>query len=152
MLAAGEKTLCVSFEARMPEAQGAMNLCLPAVVLNAILRRLISEGDRPKRRSKEAHARIRELMGEAKVGVALQLPMMRLRGSELAALVPGTVLRLPLAKHSASELRVGGLRFGRAHPVRTGEHRGGQLEQISDNNDANGGLDSRNIDQTVTVN
>ena len=37
MLTAGEKTLCVSFEARMPEAQGAMNLCLPAVVLNAIL-------------------------------------------------------------------------------------------------------------------
>ena len=54
MLTTGEKTLCVSFEARMPEAQGAMNLCLPAVVLNAILRRLISEGDRPKRRSKEA--------------------------------------------------------------------------------------------------
>ena len=48
MLTAGEKTLCVSFEARMPEAQGAMNLCLPAVVLNAILRRLISEGDRPQ--------------------------------------------------------------------------------------------------------
>ena len=152
MLAAGEKTLCVSFEARMPEAQGAMNLCLPAVVLNAILRRLISEGDRPKRRSKEAHARIRELMGEAKVGVALQFPMMRLRGSELATLAPGTVLRLPLAKHSASELRVGGLRFGRAHPVRTGEHRGGQLEEISDNNDANGGLDSRNIDESVSVN
>ncbi len=29
MLTAGEKTLCVSFEARMPEAQGAMNICLP---------------------------------------------------------------------------------------------------------------------------
>ena len=75
MLTAGEKTLCVSFEARMPEAQGAMNLCLPAVVLNAILRRLISEGDRPKRRSREAHARIRELMGEAKFGAALQFPV-----------------------------------------------------------------------------
>ena len=98
MLTAGEKTLCVSFEARMPEAQGAMNLCLPAVVLNAILRRLISEGDRPKRRSKEAHARIRELMGEAKVGAVLQFPVMRLRASELAALEPGTVLRLPSAE------------------------------------------------------
>ena len=133
MLTAGEKTLCVSFEARMPEAQGAMNLCLPAVVLNAILRRLISEGDRPKRRSKEAHARVRELMGEVKVGTVLQFPVMRLRGSELAALEPGMVLRLPLAKHSVSELRVGGLQFGRAHPVKTGEHRGAQLEEISDN-------------------
>jgi flagellar motor switch protein FliM len=128
MLTLGEKTLCVSFEARMPEAQGAMNLCLPAVVLNAILRRLISGGDRPRRRSKEAQARMRELLGETKVGTLLQLPTMRLRASELAGLEPGMVFRLPLARHSLSELRVGGLIFGRAHPVQTGEHRGAQLE------------------------
>jgi flagellar motor switch protein FliM len=152
MLTAGEKTLCVSFEARMPEAQGAMNLCLPAVVLNAILRRLISEGDRPKRRSKEAYARIRELMGEARIGAVLQFPMMRLRASELTALEPGTVLRLPLAKHSASELRVGGLQFGRAYPVRTGEHRGAQLEAGSDNDDRNDVSDGESIDKTMSVN
>jgi flagellar motor switch protein FliM len=145
MLTAGEKTLCVSFEGRMPEAQGTMNLCLPAVVLNAILRRLISEGDRPKRRSKEARARIRELMGETKIGAVLQFPVMRLRGSELAALEPGAVLRLPLAKHAASELRVGGLQFGEAHPVRTGEHRGAQLE----GDDDNGGLSEALGDQRV---
>jgi flagellar motor switch protein FliM len=152
MLTAGEKTLCVSFEARMPEAQGAMNLCLPAVVLNAILRRLISEGDRPKRRSREAHARIRELMGEARVGTVLQFPVMRLRGSELAALTPGTVLRLPLAKHSASELRVGGLKYGRAHPVRTGEHRGAQLEKIRDVDDSNDTPGDQSVDHTMSVN
>src|SRR6202041_2793829 len=104
MLAAGEKTLCVSFEARMPEAQGAMNLCLPAVVLNAILRRLISEGDRPRRRSKEAQARMRELMGETKIGALLQFPTMRLRASELATLTPGMILRLPLVKNEVSEV------------------------------------------------
>jgi flagellar motor switch protein FliM len=129
-----------------------MNLCLPAVVLNAILRRLISEGDRPKRRSKEAHARIRELMGEAKIGTVLQFPVMRLRGSELAALEPGTVLRLPLAKHSTSELRVGGLLFGRAHPVRTGEHRGAQIEDGNGNGDLNNVLHDQAIDETVSVN
>src|SRR6202040_4058619 len=128
MLTSGEKTLCVSFEARMPEAQGAMNICLPAVVLNAILRRLISEGDRPKRRSKEGQTRMRQLRGEVKFGAALQFPSMGLRASELAALEPGMVLRLPLAKHAISELRVGGLQLGRAHPVRTGEHPGAQLE------------------------
>jgi flagellar motor switch protein FliM len=127
MLTPGEKTLCVSFEARMPEAQGVMNLCLPAVVLNAILRRLIAEGDRPRRRSREAQQRMRELMGEAKFGALLQFPTMRLRASELVALAPGSILRLPLAKHVTSELRVGGLTLGPAHPVRAGEHRGGQL-------------------------
>ena len=128
MLTLSEKTLCVSFEARMPEAQGTINLCLPAVVLNAILRRLIAEGDRPRRRSREAHVRVRELMGEVSIGASLQFPAMRLRASELAALAPGTILRLPLPKHSPSELRIGGLQFWRAYPVRSGEHRGAQLE------------------------
>jgi flagellar motor switch protein FliM len=135
MLTAGEKTLCVSFEAQMPEARGAMNLCLPAVVLNAVLRRLISDWDRPKRRSRDSQMRMRELLGEARVGAALQFPVMRLGGSELAALKAGTVLRVPLAKHSAAELRVGGLRFGSAYPVRTGEHRGAQLDDSQDKHD-----------------
>ncbi len=152
MMTPGEKTLCVSFEARMPEAQGAMNLCLPAVVLNAILRRLISEGDRPKRRSKEAQARMRELIGEAKIGAVLQLPLMRLRGSDLVALEPGTVLRLPLSRHSTSELRVGGLQFGLAHPVVAGEHRGAQLEGGYDNRDPNETLNGQSIAETVSEN
>jgi flagellar motor switch protein FliM len=129
-----------------------MNLCLPAVVLNAILRRLIAEGDRPKRRSKEAHARIRELMGEAKIGAVLQFPMMRLRAGDLAALEPGTILRLPLPKHSTSELRVGGLQFGRAHPVRTGEHRGAQLESSDGSNGQSDALREQNTDHTMSVN
>lgn len=127
MMTPGERTLCVSFEARMPEAQGVMNLCLPAVVLNAILRRLISEGDRPRRRSKDAQIRMRELLSQTKVGALLQFPQMRLRASEVAALAPGTVLRLPLPKSGIAELRVGGLCFGQANPVRIGEHRGAQL-------------------------
>jgi flagellar motor switch protein FliM len=156
MMTLSEKTLCVSFEARMPEAQGTINLCLPAVVLNAILRRLISEGDRPRRRSRDAHARIRELMGEVKIGTLLQFPPMRLRASELTALTPGMILRLPLSRHSASELRVGGLQFGRAHPVRIGEHRGAQLERGSGSDGlseaAGAGLGVQVVPETMRVN
>jgi flagellar motor switch protein FliM len=127
----GEKTLCVSFEVRMPDVQGVLNLCLPAVVLNAILRRLIAEGDRPRRRSKDAAARIRELMGQGKVGVALQLPPMRLRASDVASLEPGSVLRLPVARHESSEVRIGGLHLAKARPVRSGDHRGALLENAA---------------------
>jgi len=91
-------------------------------------------------------------MGEAKIGAVLQFPVMRLRASELTALEPGTVLRLPLPKHSTSELRIGGLQFGRAHPVRTGEHRGAQLEYASDNDDQNGAPAGQSIDETMSVN
>lgn len=127
LMGASEKTLCVSFEVRLPEAQGMINLCLPAAVLNAILRRMIAEGDRPRRRSIDARIRMRELMGEAKVGAVLQFPSMKLRAKELSALTPGSVLRLPLPRHADAELRIGGLTVGRAHAVRTGEHRGAQM-------------------------
>src|ERR1700722_11206328 len=122
MLTLGEKTLCVGFELRMPGVRGVLNLSLPAVVLNAILRRLIAEGDRPRRRSKDAAARMRTLMGETKLGALLQFPPVRLRAAELTMLEPGMILRLPLPKHGMAELRVGGLQFCRAHPVRSGEH------------------------------
>jgi len=122
-----EKTLCVSFEIRMPEAQGSLNLCLPSVVLNTILRRLITERDRPRRRSSEAHDRISTLMSEAQFGAVLQFPPMRLSAQELAALGPGKLLRLPLPRQSAAELRVGGLPIFHAQPVRSGEHRGAQV-------------------------
>jgi flagellar motor switch protein FliM len=91
-------------------------------------------------------------MGEARIGTVLQFPVMRLRAGELAGLEPGTVLRLPLPKHSTSELRVGGLQFGSAYPVRTGEHRGAQLETSNDNGDQNDDSDRPNINETTSVN
>lgn len=128
LMPSSEKTLCVSFEVRMPEAQGSLNLCLPAVVLNTILRRLIAERDRPRRQSAETRARLSLLMVEAQFGAALQFPAMRLNAGELARLAPGKVLRLPLPSHSAAELRVGGLPVFQALPVRTGDHRGAQVK------------------------
>ena len=91
-------------------------------------------------------------MGEAKIGALLQFPTMRLRASELAALTPGMILRLPLARHAASELRVGGLVFGRAHPVRTGEHRGAQLESGHGGEHVDEALGSHAAPETVSVN
>jgi flagellar motor switch protein FliM len=123
-----ERTLCVSFEIHMPEAQGYLNLCLPAVVLNTILRRLIADRDRPRRRSAEARERLEILMAEAQFGAVLEFPPMRLNARELADLAPGKVLRLPLPCQSVAELRVGGLPVFHAQPVRSGEHRGAQVQ------------------------
>ena len=123
-----EQALCVSFEVRMPHVQGMLNLCLPAVVLNATLRSLISERVRPRRRAAEVRNRVRELVSGARVGAVLQFPAMRLKAREIAALVPGSVLRLPLPRHAAAELRIAGQSFGQARPVRVGEHRGARME------------------------
>ena len=128
MMPAGEKTLCVCFEVKMPEVQGVLNICLPAVVLNTILRRLISEGDRRRQSSPDVRARVRQLMAEARVGSTLQFPPMRLQAGLIAELQAGSVLRLPIPKHTLAELKVVGLPLGPAWPVRVGEHRGARLE------------------------
>jgi len=131
MMPAGEKTLCVCFEVKMPEVQGVLNICLPAVVLNTILRRLISGRDRPRRVAQEVRARVRELVGESKVGSVLQFPPMQLQASRIAELQVGSVLRLPMPRHAAAELKVVGLALGPAWPVRMGEHRGARMENAA---------------------
>lgn len=134
MMPASEKVMCVSFEVAMPEAEGSLNLCVPTVVLNAILRQLIADSERPRRRSEEAEMRIRKLLSTASFGAVLQFPPLRLRARDLADIAQGTILRLPLPRHSAAELRVGGIPLARARPVRMGEHRGAQIQLEHVNN------------------
>jgi len=123
-----EKTLCVCFEVKMPEVQGMVNICLPSGVLNTILRRLISGGDRTRRVADEVQARVRELLAKAKVGSVLQFPSMRMQASKIAGLEVGSLLRLPIPSHASAELKVAGLSVGPAWPVRMGEHRGARME------------------------
>ncbi len=130
MMPAGEKTLCVCFEVKMPEVQGVLNICLPAVVLNTILRRLISEGDRRRKASDEVRGRVRELLANARVGSTLQFPPMRLQASRIGELRVGSVLRLPIPKHTSAEWKVVGVPLAPAWPVRVGEHRGARLEMV----------------------
>ena len=129
LMPGGEKTLCAAFEVKMPGAHGLMNLCLPTVVLTTLLRQTMAVQEKKLRRSPlEVRLRMRELVGDSLVGTVLQFPTVRLKARELAGLTEGAVLRLPLPRHSAAELRVGGLVLGRARPVRTGEHRGARME------------------------
>ena len=53
-----EKTLCLSFEIRMPHSSGLLNLAFPAVVANTILRRLTSDWSRRRRHGDETRARM----------------------------------------------------------------------------------------------
>src|SRR5580692_9500098 len=53
-----EKTLCLSFEIRMPHASGLLNLAFPAVVAHTILRGLTSDWGRRRRPGGENRARI----------------------------------------------------------------------------------------------
>lgn len=105
-----------------------LNLCLPAVVLNAILRKLSEDRDQPRRRSHEVRTRVRELLGESSVRTSLRFPPVRLKATDIARLSEGSILRLPAPRHTLAEFCLEGMALSRAVPVRTGEHRGARLE------------------------
>lgn len=127
LMPVSEKTLCLSFELRMPGASGLMNLAFPAVVSNTVLRRLVGDWTRQRRHANETRERMRDRLGKAVVGAALQLPSTRLAARTIEALKAGSILKLSLPSHEASELQISGVPLFRAMPVSRGEFRGAHL-------------------------
>jgi flagellar motor switch protein FliM len=123
-----EKTLCLSFEIRMLESTGLLNLAFPAVVANTVLRRLTGEWGSRRRHAAESQERIEHSARRLAFGAALQLPSVRIGARELVDLEVGKIIRLNLAGNAAAELRVGGQPLFVAQPVRLGVHRGAKLE------------------------
>jgi flagellar motor switch protein FliM len=123
-----ERTLCLSFEIRMPHSSGLLNLTFPAVVSNTILRRLTSDWAR-RLHTGESRARMEVVARRIPFGGSLQLPTVRLAASSIENLEPGTVLRLNLAANTLPEWRVGGQRLATAQAIRQGAHRAARIER-----------------------
>ncbi|MGO8757412.1 MAG: flagellar motor switch protein FliM [Terracidiphilus sp.] len=125
-----EKTLCLSFEIRMPHSSGLLNLAFPAVVANTILRRLTSDWGRSRRHAGETRAQMEASARRILVGGSLQLPTVRLAASRIEDLEPGTVLRLDLPANTLPVWQVGGQPIAEAQAIRQGAHRGARIERI----------------------
>lgn len=123
-----EKTLCLSFEVRMQESSGLINLAFPAVVANTILRRLTGEWGTRRRHANDARERIERSARRLSFGTTLQLPSVRIEARALEDLAVGKVIRLNLAANASAELRAGGQHLFHAQPVRLGPHRGARIE------------------------
>jgi flagellar motor switch protein FliM len=123
-----EKTLCLSFEVRMPQGSGLLNLAFPAVVANTILRRLTSDWGRHRRHAPETRARLETAARHIRFGGCLQLPPVRIAAREIENLQPGSILRLGLSAAVPAEWRVGGQRLAPAEPIRDGAHRGARIQ------------------------
>jgi len=124
-----EKTLCLSFEIRMPHSSGLLNLAFPAVVANTILRRLTSDWARRRRHAGETRARMEATARRIRFGGSLQLPPVRLEAGAIESLEEGTVLKFDLASNTLAEWRVGGQTLSTAQAVRHGAYRAARIEQ-----------------------
>lgn len=127
LIPVSEKTLCLSFELRVSETSGLLNLAFPAVVSNAILRRLGGERTRQSRHTAETRHRMQELVGQCHTEAALDLPRVRVPAAELRDLRAGSLVRLPLPARTPAQLRAGGVMLFQAAPVGCGERRAAHL-------------------------
>jgi flagellar motor switch protein FliM len=129
LMSVTEKTLCLSFEIRMPHSSGLLNLAFPAVVANTILRRLTSDWGRRRRHADETRMRVENAARRIRFGGSLQLPTMRVAASELEHLQPGQILRLNLPANTLPVWKIGGQLLCKAQVVRQGQHRAARIER-----------------------
>lgn len=127
VMSVNERTLCLSFEIRMPQGSGLLNLAFPAVVANTILRRLTSDWGRGRQHAPETRARLESAVRKVRLGGTVQLPAVRMRAGEIEALREGQILRLNLTAATEAEWRVGGQLLGTAEPVQHGDHRAARI-------------------------
>ncbi|MGA2849000.1 MAG: FliM/FliN family flagellar motor switch protein [Terracidiphilus sp.] len=127
IMSVNEKTLCLSFEIRMPHTSGLLNLAFPAVVANTILRRLTSDRVGRRRHAGEIRARMEAMARRICFGGTLQLPSVRLTASALENLEPGSILRLDIPANTPPIWQVGGQPLSQAQAIRQGPHRAARM-------------------------
>ena len=123
-----EKTLCLSFEIRMPHSSGLLNLAFPAVVSNTILRRLTSDWARRRRHPAGSRARMAFLARQIRFGGALQLPPVRISSQVIENLQPGSVVPFHFSPSEPAEWYVGGQRIAEAQVLCIGSRRAARIE------------------------
>jgi flagellar motor switch protein FliM len=123
-----EKSLCLSFELRLAETSGLLNLAFPAVVSNAILRRLAGDKSRQRRHSAEVRRQMLELTGKCRAVATLELPRAPIPAERLGRLCPGSVLDLGLPARTSAEFRADGIALFSAVAVGQSDRRAAQLQ------------------------
>ncbi len=123
-----EKNLCLSFEIRMSETRGTLNLAIPAVVSNALLRKISADFSYQRRRSPlEARLQIQKKLLNCLVPVELSMPDLQVPLQSLTELVPGGLLPFSTSASDPAVMLAGDVRLCVATPVRVNAHRAARV-------------------------
>lgn len=123
-----EKTLSLSFELTLAENRGTLNLVFPAVVSNALLRKMAAEWVHAKRRNlPDSGQRLRAPLLECPFRMELALRVPRVRAFDLVRLAPGDLLTLQQPAGQPATLRVGHCEMFTGSVARRGAFRAAQV-------------------------
>jgi flagellar motor switch protein FliM len=124
-----EKILSLSFEIRMPDARGMLNVALPAAVANALLRKLTQQASYQKRQgTADSTSQMRRRLDRCVFPIQLVLPEQQVPVSRILALEKGDILKLDSSLAGTANVLVCGRELFNAHPVRIGRHRAAQVD------------------------
>jgi flagellar motor switch protein FliM len=130
LMAPTERCLALSFEIKMPDARGMLNVTLPAVASNALLRKLTAQSTSYRRGSSVAHSnQLRTQLLDAAFPVELRLPAVAVSVSDLTELEVQHVLPLRQPVDQPGIFLIGEKEMFAAYPVACGRLRGAQILQ-----------------------
>lgn len=125
-----EKSLSLSFELSISENRGTLNLLLPAVVANALLRKVTAGWVQERRPiDPEAQRQLRMHLLDCTFPVALEVRAAGPRLRDLMHLSAGCLLPLRYATQSPALIQVGGEDMFTARVARAGRARAAQIVQ-----------------------
>ncbi len=128
LMPAEEKTLSMSFEITVAESRGTMNLVVPAVVSNALLRKLSVGWATAKRKARtDSSHRLQDRMLGCAFQAELCMNSVTVPLRELSGLGPGDLLVLRRRIELAGDLVIGGQDMFQATVARRGPQRAAQL-------------------------
>jgi len=116
-----EKTLSLSFEVNVAESRGTLNLVFPAMVSNALLRKMAAAWVRAKRRVQPGDSQhMRRHLLECPFRLELGMKIAGVPVHDLIALVPGQLLALRCPVQRPAALRIGERELFQAAAARLG--------------------------------
>ncbi len=123
-----EKNLSLSFEIKMVETRGTLNLAVPAVVSNALLRKISADMSYQRPRSSaETRMRLQKRLLECPFDVELSTPFLPVGLQSVADLTPDTLLPFPTSAASPADMLVEDVRLCTAMPVRVNNRRAARV-------------------------
>ena len=127
-----EKNLCLSFEIKMAETRGTLNLAVPAVVSNALLRKISADFSYQRPRSPiEARHQIQKKLLNCFFPVELSLPGLQVPLQTINELAPGDLLPFSTNVTAPAVMMVEDVNLCSAAPVRVGARRAARVLSIT---------------------
>jgi len=128
LLAPDEKILSLSFEIVMPDVRGGLNLAVPAVVSNALLRKISADWTyRQPRRAAHIRQQLMRRLLECPFPVELGAKDVRAPVEELSAMAAGKMLTFLRSASQPASLLIAGVEMHRAIPARRGNFRAARV-------------------------